>query len=77
MSSYKSQPVSTRRPLKIKASPATQTMLSLLLGPKARLDLILQVQTPEMMRHEEERKGKIMQARKEEKERQRKAIMGN
>ena len=72
MSSYKSQPLATKQPLRKRTSSATQTLLSLHLGPDLHIDFVLQVQTPEMKREEEERREKVKQARKEEKERQEK-----
>ena len=75
MSSYKSQPLASTRPVQRKTSSATQTMLSLHFGPKVHLDFVLQEFTPEMKRKEEERREKVKQAKKDEKERQKKAII--
>jgi len=72
MSSYKSQPLATKQPLRKRTSSATQTLLSLYLGPNVHIDFVLQVQTPEMKKQEEERREKVKQAKKEEKERQEK-----
>jgi len=68
MSSYKSQPLSINRSVQRKTSSATQTLLSLYLGPKVHIDLVLQVQSPEMKREEQERREKVKQAKKEEQE---------
>lgn len=43
-------------------------MLSLHFGPKVHLDFVLQVQSPEMKREEQERREKVKQAKKEEQE---------
>ena len=73
MSLYnKLQPVSSTHPLIKRASPATQTLLSLILGSKIPLGLVLQGLTPQVMKREEERREKVKQAKKEEKERQEK-----
>lgn len=67
MNHFNSHPLTSTRLLKQKVSSATQTMLSLHLGPKVDLESYFTVLTPEIKRQKEERREKIKQAIRDEK----------
>jgi hypothetical protein len=69
MSLYKSPELSKNKPFRKRTSSASQTLLSLYLGPKIPIGLFLEEFTPQVIKEEEERRGKVKQAKKDEKER--------